>query len=1114
MALNVLGAPLEFTAALDTDDFSSGIKKVSDGLTKVANDAAKTGDQFNKDFAAKLTSSMNEVSASSSVGQKAVGGLLGNLTALISPTTLITAGMIAAGTAIYKYAQNSSEAYRAQKILNEVISEAAKNYGNTAGKIDLLKDKLNDLSIPLKERVQIADEYNKIADKANQIDITQLNNLSAINPKIEAQIKLFTKRALARAAESVVAQKAEIVFKAQLEFDTKFPELNAKTISNLQKNATDAIDAAKKKLGLNDKTDLNELLNFADLPDSELQQLAQKNDKFKILLDDRTKNILTNVNKQLQAIAEYKNGTKAGGSGAAIYQNLINQAQKDLDETLNIASGLVDTEGLTSKTKSKTATAKDPKEDSTNQILALRKSLIEQIIKLQRDSNQSGLTKEQSELDKINEKYDIAIKKLQDYNTKKDAFNKKNPSANVPGFTDADFAKLNAAKSIELANTTDKQDAEKYIQTIGLKKDAFDKFQDYQRQHLGLKAEDIYKNELDGFKSYLEYINSEIKRISALPETSGTVMELAALEQVKMKTIQSEGEKTRAQAIQDYKTLLDATKNYNSEKQAINESYDQKEKALQANQSLFTVQDYQTRFRALQQGRADDLKNLNDNLFYQTEAYRLMNTNILNLTKEGAKKIIAELKQTLKQGFSTDPISGLKIELTPEQIREIKDSIKQFKEFDNQATTFIGLTKDEIKALIDYGQLAADSFHQLGTAISQTNAGLGDTVSTMGDVTQVAVDAVSAAASFASGDIAGGIKSTVNAIVGVLNIGAKVRESENKAKAELLEYNNSLITGQVDYNQLLRETARAQTNINELTNQELVTRKALLETQQQQAKADYETLLQQIQLQGQQITGEHSEKYGGFLGIGRKTKVVQDLAGLSSADYDNLLKLFTEGKLDAATAKMFEGLKKVHDEIDSINQAEADGIQQAAERATATTASSIADSIAQGFADGKRSVADFADNFEDIMRQSILNSFKYKALQVPIEQFYADFAAASESDNSLTESEINNLRAKLNAIITNAGLQFDELSKLANMDLANGVGAQGNSLKGAIKGITEQQAELLAGQFGGLRITALDQLRTAQNALQILAKIENNTSRIANVEGYLRKFDIDGIKIK
>jgi hypothetical protein len=1109
MALNVTGGTgLEFTASLDADSFDAGIKKVTNDLNQVTNEAAKSGEEFNKNFAQKLTSSFNDVSKSSGTGIKAIGGLTGELSSLINPTTLIASGLGAAAISIYKYATQSSEAAKAQKILNDVISGAAEDYGKTAGKIDLLKNKLNDLSIPLKERKDAAQEYNKIADKSNQIDLTQLNNLNAINPKIEAQIKLFKERSLARAAENVVAQKAEILFKAQLDFDTKFPELNQQTIEDLQKNAADAIEAAKKKIGVKGKIDVNELLNFADLPDSDLQQLAQKNDRFKLLLDDRTKNILSNVNRQLKAIDQYKKGTKAGGDGAAIYQNLIDQAQKDLDQTINIASGLIKPEGLTTKT-----TKKDPKEDSTNQILELRKSLLEEITKLQRDASQSGLTKEQSELDKINEKYDVAIKKLQDYNTKKDAFNKKNPNANVPGFNDADIAKLNAARNIELANTTDKQNAAKYIQSISLKKDSFDKFEEYQNQHLGIKANEIYKNELDGFTSYLDYINSEIKRITSLPQTVGTVNELAALEKTRLQTIQSEGEKTKAKAVQDYKNLLDVTKNYNSEKQTINESYDEKEKTLQANQSLFTIEDYNTRFRALKQGRKDDLQDLNDNLFYQTEAYRLMNTNVLSLSKEGAKKIIGELKDILKNGFSTDAITGLKVELTPEQKKAIQDVIKQFKELNQQLSTFAGLSQDDIKKIEDDAQMAADSFHKLGDAIAQTNEGLGDTFNSLGDVTQVLTDAFSAATKFASGDIVGGIKSTVDTIVGIFNIGAKSRESEQKAKADLAEYTNSVITGQIDYNELLRDQQRTQTNINELTNQELVARQKMLATQKEQAQADYDTLLNQIVSSGKQIVDEHTKKYGGVLGIGRKTKVVQDLAGISDSDFEALQQLSSAHKLDEGTEKWFQALKKVHDELNDINDATDEQAQQMAERATATTSDSIIDSILQGFEQGKKATRDFADNFEDIMRQSILNSFKYQALKIPLDKFYADFAAAAESGNTLNQSEIQQLQEEYNSIITNAGLQFDQLQKLTKANLS-AASSTGNSLEGGIKSITESTAEILTGQFGGLRLTAFEQLQTMTESLSVLNKIEANTALIADTNALLRKFDQQGIRIK
>ena len=93
-----------------------------------------------------------------------------------------------------------------------------------------------------------------------------------------------------------------------------------------------------------------------------------------------------------------------------------------------------------------------------------------------------------------------------------------------------------------------------------------------------------------------------------------------------------------------------------------------------------------------------------------------------------------------------------------------------------------------------------------------------------------------------------------------------------KAAADLKDFNDSVITGQIDYNELLRDHARTQSNINDLTNQELQTRKELLATQQQQAQADYNALLNQIQVNGQQIIDEYTKKYGGFLGIGRKRR--------------------------------------------------------------------------------------------------------------------------------------------------------------------------------------------------------------------------------------------------
>ena len=73
----------------------------------------------------------------------------------------------------------------------------------------------------------------------------------------------------------------------------------------------------------------------------------------------------------------------------------------------------------------------------------------------------------------------------------------------------------------------------------------------------------------------------------------------------------------------------------------------------------------------------------------------------------------------------------------------------------------------------------------------------------------------------------------------------------------------------------MRDRARSQQDINDLTVKELQTREQMLNLQKQQAQADYNTLLKQIQQQGQQITGEHEEKYGGFLGAASDNELTQ-----------------------------------------------------------------------------------------------------------------------------------------------------------------------------------------------------------------------------------------------
>src|SRR5690606_22907207 len=147
-----------------------------------------------------------------------------------------------------------------------------------------------------------------------------------------------------------------------------------------------------------------------------------------------------------------------------------------------------------------------------------------------------------------------------------------------------------------------------------------------------------------------------------------------------------------------------------------------------------------------------------------------------------------------------------------------------------------------------------------------------------------------------------------------------------------------------------------QENINELTGEELRLRKELLNTQSLEARADYDRLLAQVQA-GKQVTGMRTEKYGGFLGIGRKSRNVEITAGVAGYTYEQLEQLFESGKLDAATAKLFENLRAAKEELDAIADGSADIEALVTDRMTGgITAESISSTIRKGLADGKRSV--------------------------------------------------------------------------------------------------------------------------------------------------------------
>jgi len=197
-----------------------------------------------------------------------------------------------------------------------------------------------------------------------------------------------------------------------------------------------------------------------------------------------------------------------------------------------------------------------------------------------------------------------------------------------------------------------------------------------------------------------------------------------------------------------------------------------------------------------------------------------------------------------------------------------------------------------------------------------------------------------------------------------------------------------------------------------------------------------------------------------------------------------------------------ELLDKFHELKDEIGEA-----------LTGTTISSIADAITQGFKDGLKSAEDFAGTFEDMMAEAMVNAFKRKMITDQLEFFYDRFLYAAQE--GLTPAEIEDLEEYWNSLIEQARLSWEQLEELADtvgIDLFGTTQREG--LIGAIKGITEETAGILAGQFMAIRIDVeeindnvrlgADQIRTISDNVETIARNTSFNKYLKSIDERLR----------
>jgi len=155
--------------------------------------------------------------------------------------------------------------------------------------------------------------------------------------------------------------------------------------------------------------------------------------------------------------------------------------------------------------------------------------------------------------------------------------------------------------------------------------------------------------------------------------------------------------------------------------------------------------------------------------------------------------------------------------------------------------------------------------------------------------------------------------------------------------------------------------------------------------------------------------------------------------------------------------------------------------------------------------------------FNDMMKKAIIDAFKRAIITKYIEDWYDQFAILSEGGltpeeienltGTLTPEEIENLTGTYQEMIEAAETQWEAMQEVLE---AAGIGleeAGKKGLTGAIAGITEETAGLLAGQFQAIRINTVDILSNMENIIIINSRIADNTEYNKYLEHISDKLD-------
>ncbi len=591
------------------------------------------------------------------------------------------------------------------------------------------------------------------------------------------------------------------------------------------------------------------------------------------------------------------------------------------------------------------------------------------------------------------------------------------------------------------------------------KSEALDNAENDAREQLKSETEDL----LEEYASYVErkrrleeQFNADFALLNERRLNAQSDAERAEIDRVIQNRKRQYEQDSQTSGNADYDAMLSEYGTFEQKKQAIIDKYDEQRRTAQemGNQEMIAQID-KAQAEALSKFALDELQAHPD--------WELMFGDLDEITTRKLEELIAKINN-LDGAY-------LGIEFDPKDLETLKKKIGEMKDEIQERNPFKAL----ISSIKDYGKASDDESKKKAL----TN--MFESTSSVIDLVGGSLDAV------VQGMDKMGIAMDENTQVILGDIGGILDGAGQLASGIATGNPLSIIQGSIG----LLSSAFSLFNSRD--------RKA-----EKRIKA-HKKAIEQLERAYKQLEWQIEKALGGDVYKGQKEAIrnmeqqKQHLKGMWEAEESK--KKTDSGKVAEYKEQYAELTRQIQDMYDEITK---DILQTDAKDFAGT----LGDSLVEAFKKGEDASKAFEETVNQVLQNAIVNQLKKKFLEQDLEKALNglyDSMGAWNGDNfifdGLTDAEIAAFKAKVEAAANNYNQALEVYSDLfKDLNLED---SSDESLTGAVKGVTEETANIVAGQMNAIRINQLEATAVLRQSLQALNTIALNT----NYNRYLVKID-------